>query len=494
MMAGAGTMIDQTESVIEQWGCFEARFRGPVPKKSFWDHRFQVCFTHGDHSFVVNGFYDGGDLYLVRFMPPSPGSWRFETRSDTESLNGLVGSFTAVSPSDNNHGPVVVEGEFGFAYADGTSYMPYGTTCYGWVNQPDDRVAQTLQTLQDSPFNKIRFCVFPKNYEYNREEPPTYPFVRNADGSFQLDWLNPVHFQRFDAAVVALCRLGIEADIILFHPYDFGKWGFDTLPAEVDDAYLEYIIARLGAFRNVWWSMANEFDLLKTKTDGDWERLLSRVAQHDPYHHLRSIHNCVRVFDHTLPLISHVSMQSWESYKFAEWRTAYRKPIVLDECCYEGDVEHSWGSITAEEMVFRFWNGMLRGGFVGHSETYWAEDEVLWWGKGGILKGQSAPRIAFLREIVDAMPWGALVPQPDYFAWDWLILCAGDLENHFLVYFGKQRPKFREFILAAGSFKVELIDTWNMQISTLQDSVSGTVRVELPSQPYMALRFQRVSE
>jgi hypothetical protein len=31
---------------------------------------------------------------------------------------------------------------------------------------------------------------------------------------------------------------------------------------------------------------------------------------------------------------------------------------------------------------------------------------VLWWSKGGVLKGESAPRVRFLREIVESAPPG----------------------------------------------------------------------------------------
>jgi hypothetical protein len=58
--------------------------------------------------------------------------------------------------------------------------------------------------------------------------------------------------------------LGIEADLILWHPYD--RWGFSRMTKEEDDLYLSYVIARFAAYRNVWWSLANEYDLLRNKT------------------------------------------------------------------------------------------------------------------------------------------------------------------------------------------------------------------------------------
>ena len=73
------------------------------------------------------------------------------------------------------------------------------------------------------------------------------------------------------------------ADLILFHPYDGvpleaseGHWGFDCLgghdplrygPAN-DEHYLRYAVARLASFSNVWWSLANEWDLIACKARG----------------------------------------------------------------------------------------------------------------------------------------------------------------------------------------------------------------------------------
>src|SRR5262249_42412343 len=176
---------------------------------------------------------------------------------------------------------------------------------------------QTLATLKQSPFNKLRFCVFPKHYAYNQNEPPLYPFERKRGaeatplaGGWNFARFNPAFFQHLEQRIGDLRYRGIEADLILFHPYDKGHWGFDRMPAEADDRYLRYVVARLAAYRNVWWSLANEFDFMKEKTDADWDRFLRIVAESDPYGHLRSIHNGTRLYNHTQPLITHASIQN----------------------------------------------------------------------------------------------------------------------------------------------------------------------------------------
>lgn len=39
-----------------------------------------------------------------------------------------------------------------------------------------------------------------------------------------------------------------------------------TMPREDNLIYLDYLIRRLAAFPNVWWSLANEYDLCGAKT------------------------------------------------------------------------------------------------------------------------------------------------------------------------------------------------------------------------------------
>lgn len=41
---------------------------------------------------------------------------------------------------------------------------------------------------------------------------------------------NPKHFQHIEDCIQKLAALGIEADIIVMHPYD--RWGFSKMTAD----------------------------------------------------------------------------------------------------------------------------------------------------------------------------------------------------------------------------------------------------------------------
>ena len=71
--------------------------------------------------------------------------------------------------------------------------------------------------------------------------------------------------------------------------------------------------------------MANEYDLMSSKTAEDWERLAAVVARERPVGHLTSIHNCQGFYDYARPWITHCSIQRIDVYRTAENTTEWRE-------------------------------------------------------------------------------------------------------------------------------------------------------------------------
>lgn len=486
-----GGVVSSPERAAK-WDVFELELKGPSQGNPYTDVELAAVFSYdGGSRFVrVPGFYNGDGSYKIRLMPDREGVWTYRTESTVKELDGLEGTFVCAPPAADNHGPVRVQDTFHFAYEDGTAYLPFGTTCYAWTHQGEELEQETLKSLAGSPFNKMRMCVFPKSYLYNRNEPQLYAYEGSLEKGWNFSVFNPAFFEHLERRIADLGRLGIEADLILFHPYD--RWGFSEMDREADDLYLRYIVARLAAYRNVWWSLANEYDLMWAKSAEDWERYAQIIQENDPYGHLLSNHNCLTFYDHSKPWVTHSSLQRIDVYKTSEatleWRERWGKAVVIDECAYEGDIDQGWGNITGEEMVRRCWEGMIRGGYVGHGETYLNDGEILWWSKGGKLVGDSPARIGFLRRLVEEAPGQRWEPVKS----DWDLPCAGIRDEYYMYYFGFNRPKFRIFQLRPGvRYKVDIIDTWNMTITEVAGSFEGTFRVDLPGRPYMAVRLTR---
>ena len=502
-------------SDVERWNVFEVVCPGFTQGNPFVDYTIEGTFTSRNETVCVKGFYDGGGQYKVRFMPSFVEEYSFSVGGSFAG-DTAEGRFRVRPAGKGNHGPVHVANTFHFAYGDGTPYYPVGTTCYVWELQSEVLQRQTLQTLSESPFNKIRFCLFPKHYDYNLKEPLSYPYegkpmdssvltkenfqdyVGNPAGNeWNFDRFNSAHFQHIDSCIEKLCGLGIEADLIVMHPYD--RWGFSLMDAAHDNLYWRYVVARYAAYRNVWWSLANEYDLMPQKTIADWERYAGILCTEDPYHRLRSIHNCRPFYDHTRPWVTHCSIQRQDLYKSAElvgeWRQRYQKPVVLDEIAYEGNIQHGWGNISGKELTRRFWEAACRGGYAGHGETYRHPQDILWWSHGGELHGESPARIAFLRRILEEVPGVGLKSCPDC-AWDEVAACEdttmGDPACR-LYYYSFMRPSFRDFCFDEETpYQAEVLDTWNMTIEN-RGVFRGKFRIELPGKEYMAIRIRKVS-
>lgn len=468
---------------VERWEIFEIELDGSAAGNPFLEVTIGADFRLRNRFVRVDGFYDGNGIYRIRFAPDEEGEWSYSTFSNQPELSGQSGTFQCIAARPNNHGPVQVANTYHFSHVDGSAYKPIGTTCYAWTHQTPQLEKQTLTTLQSAPFNKLRMCVFPKSYIYNTNEPPFYPFPRNSKGENDFSRFTPGFFQHFESCIRSLQSLQIEADLILFHPYD--RWGYSKMPAEVDDRYLRYVIARFAAFRNVWWSVANEYDLVKAKIFADWDRFFRILQADDPYSHLRSIHHSKTMYDHGKPWVTHVSMQSDNFSQTPRLLADFGKPVIYDECKYEGNIPRRWGNISAEEMVRRFWLGTTLGAYVGHGETYLSSDDVLWWSKGGRLKGQSPKRIAFLRDILQTAPSEGLNSTSDYY------LSAGQKGKYYLYYFDLHQPKDYEFTLdTEASFVADIIDPIEMTINRVDGIYTGKFSLPLPGKPFIAVRFQ----
>lgn len=497
---------------IEKYGLFELTLQAQQPAMLTVPC---AVFSMGSLRFSVSAFYDGEGKYLVRFMPCEPGVWCYTIQWEGKETQG---EFTCVDVGASRHGPVQAEG-YDFRHADGYRYLPFGTTCYAWTHQPEALQVQTLESLKTAPFNKLRMCVFPKHMPYNHNEPELFPFHKNKEGKWDVYRPNKPYWDHLDVCLDQLATLGIEADLILFHPYDC--WGFSSLSHEDSLAYVTYCVARLAAHANVWWSLANEYDFIFSKTIEEWCEIGALVAMLDPYKHMLSIHNCFALFPKQ-DWMTHVSVQTVELEKLPLWRKEFEIPIVVDECGYEGDIEFNWGNISAFEMVHRFWQVLSRGGYCTHGETFYREDEVLWWAKGGLLYGKSAERIGFLRTLLESVP-NAMVPQArkelaanpnaaadgggnGYFraffalpeadrALRMLTMTPPIISNDDtrLHYLGRACPVLLDVKLPeAGKYRVEAIDCWEMTRSILEECAGGTTRVWLPGKEGMAVLVTRL--
>lgn len=86
-------------------------------------------------------------------------------------------------------------------------------------------------------------------------------------------------------------------------------------------------------------------------------------------------------------------------------RSIYRKPIVFDEVCYEGNLASRWGRLSGSEMLHRIWQGLIAGTYVTHGECYqWnaGSMDTIFWAKeenGAVNRGNVflLPAVCWIR-------------------------------------------------------------------------------------------------
>jgi hypothetical protein len=199
---------------------------------------------------------------------------------------------------------------------------------------------------------------------------------------------------------------------------------------------------------------------------------------------LRGIHNGRKWYDHTREWVTHASLQTSDMNSGIKFREKYRKPVLYDECKYEGNIPQGWGNIDARTMAQRFWLGTMSGCYVGHGETYKHPEDILWWAKGGVLHGESPRRIQWLKDFMaQSPPFHELQPLGDENG-RFILAKPGD---YYLVYCLKREPAT---IQLAGErpYKVDTIDPWAMTISPTGTAQPGEFTVK-PARPDTVFRF-----
>lgn len=510
-----------------------------------------AVFTDASGTKKVKGFYAGDGICKVRYLPESAGrvTWKVTGIAEEE------GEAECEPAAAGDRGIVRADGT-ALRFSDGSPFFSFGTTVYALAHQNREITEQTFETLSSSPFNKVRMCVFPKHYDYNVNDLEYFPFEVRRGMRYSYERGETFNSEAFNAGkaklwdverpcfdfwdaleekLLRLGRLGIQADLILFHPYD--RWGFSCLDRERDLVYLDYLLRRFAAIPNVWWSMANEYDLCPHKTMEDWYAIEAYIAGNDPFHHMLSCHNCFAAYDFARPAVTHCSLQKRTMTLTPSYMKRYGKPVLYDECVYEGNLKQSWGSLSGKEMMNRFWKVTVQGGYCTHGEVYLdpeledTDQAVLWWAKGGRLTGESPSRIAFLRELIGEigaplLPCGggfaelaeraaadpalqAAIPAGLHMLFESRrrmgpeekalfdseeAVFAGRTkdESHILYYCGTDCfARYDVSLLEDARYRIEIIDAWNMTRELYADGVSGRTEVRLPGREYMAVLCTR---
>lgn len=276
---------------VPQWGLFQAAFASTTSSDNpLQDKELLVTFTSpSKRALTVRGFWDGGDVWRVRFSPDEMGEWTFATRAvpaGDGGLNGRTGRFSVGEPDDSTrfgrHGPVRVSASrTSLEHADGTPFFWLADT--GWnaaLKATPDEWEAYLETRADQGFTAIQWVTT----QWRAAPTGDRQNERAFTGTERIA-INVPFFQRLDARVAALDRAGLLSVPVLL--WAIGG-GVDpdvnpghSLPEDQAIRLAQYMIARWQGYSSVW-ILAGDGDYRGPRAER-WKRIGRAVFGDQPH-------------------------------------------------------------------------------------------------------------------------------------------------------------------------------------------------------------------
>ena len=407
VLGGAPTLAASSrfEQSARQVECFDfvevtLELDGTIAGNPFTDASFTGEFGPvGATPLQVEGFCDepGGRRFRIRFMPATPGPHAYALNFRQGGIEAKhQGTFTA--SAGKRPGPVRVDPEHPFHFIrQGTDrhWFWNGTTTYQLLAWDDETIAHSVNRLANLGVNRLRVAIAGRTKDGKRwNEPLVVPTSKFAfkmepwvaarpenleDPGYDVTRFNVSFFQKAER----MLRLARERDVIIsviFYVDGADKgvdpFGKERMGEADEQRYYRYVAARLSAFANIMWDVSNEYHLFR---DEAWvNRMGTFLKEHDPYHHLASVHGSGRFPFRTAPWADFAMFQSWDEhggYNFminnrSEQAAANRPmPQINEEYGYEDHYPYPWGqarlwpSRTADNRRRLAWEMTMAGGY-----------------------------------------------------------------------------------------------------------------------------------
>lgn len=339
----------------------------------------------------VPAFWDGTNLWKVRYASPATGAHRFRTEcSDREDkgLQGVTGNVEITAYTGNNplfmHGPLrVAENHRYLEYRDGTPFFWLGDTWWMGLSHrmhwPEDFQKLAADRKQKG-FNVIQIVagLYPDMFPFDPRgaNEAGYPWETNYAR------IRPEYFDAVDARLRYLVDQG-------FAPCLVGAWGYfmPWMGVEKMKEHWRYLIARYGALPMVWcaageanlpWYLAKGFPYDDRKQVTQWTDLMRYIRETDPFHHLITIHPTgigrlsARHATDDLSLIDIDMLQTPHGQREAvpttvnTVRQSYADTPVMPVIDGEASYEKLGGVIATEWTRQMFWLCLMNGA-AGHT-------------------------------------------------------------------------------------------------------------------------------
>jgi len=379
---------------IKTWEVFEVALKSSIPAKNPYvelllkDKTVYVSAVFSGVSgecagktIKVPGFWDGNDVWKIRFALPQAGAWKYETTSADRKMNGkkgqlIVSSWTEEEKKENatRRGFIIVnnnserKGRY-FTYSDGTPCLWIADTWWDWTNRriKFESFTKLVDTRVEQGFN-IGQLFFAGN-GWGRES-------SLLDETFQKPDIEQI--RKVEKMIEYANSKGIT---VWIHAW----WSQDGIDKSIGEENMirwwRYVVDRLHAY-NVIWVLGGEYNMYNYGgfPVEFWNRLGEIVKAEDPYQRIVGAHPTPPMWDGgaAAPQWSTaeaVHNQSWIDYNqsqtgHARWcneltpdiiARAYSmspaKPVVVTEPWYEF-IE---GNPSAMDIRFGAWSAVMSG-------------------------------------------------------------------------------------------------------------------------------------
>jgi hypothetical protein len=276
---------------VFRWGVFETSFTSArAYENPLQDAGLFVTFTSPSRQAVtVRGFWDGDNVWRVRFSPDELGTWTFTSRAFPESDAGLhnrSGTFGVVANPGTSrfdrHGPIRVAASRTFLeHADGTPFFWLADTAWnGALRSTPDEWQLYIDTRLLQGFSAVQWVA-----TQWRASPQGDRLGELAFTGTDRIAVNPAFFQRLDAKAVALNRAGLlNVPVLLWSIGGGSTPSVNPGVALSDDQaarLAQYMVARWQAY-DVAWILPGDGDYRGARA-GRWRRIGRDVFGHGPH-------------------------------------------------------------------------------------------------------------------------------------------------------------------------------------------------------------------
>jgi hypothetical protein len=378
----------------------------------------------GSKRWEVEGFADAedGSVYRVRFMPSTPGDYRYRVEyHQGGSTRSTEGTFHVTN--GRRKGPVRIDPQNRWHFTwegTGEHYFFNGTTAYWLMGWRDEGVIRdSIDRLQKLKVNRIRVTIAGRTSVFYGE--PVIaglnwtPFIAAWPTERGLRWLhgfgrlaqrvnvgrgltdylaelgriedvyhpgfdysrfNVAYWQKFERAL----RFARDRDVIFSLVLDMNDSRSHPAPGSEDERrYIRYAIARFGAFSNITWDLGDDLDSYR---DDQWTHETGNlIKQLDPYKHLATSHPVDNIHqDRTSEWFDFTSFQEWSrpqhSFMLAQRKMQQELGRIIPQTNEEYGYEDHYpmqaqglGSDSADTLRRTAWEIVMAGGYQTSGET-----------------------------------------------------------------------------------------------------------------------------